>query len=265
MTLYKAVGTVQVWSGLGTGKRDTLSDGEVVGVLWTKSGYGYITSPTTGYVDMRYMAVVTIVTPPPEPVFGMPIQDNRIVVSGMEYGALWGVRKDWHIVRAIYADDAQDLGLPFCGGTYANIRFYIKPDTKDGNITLLTEEVTRIKYILRGDIKKWNWVCGQEHTRFIYMDDGTGKISITNESGFYSGSYEENFFNVQEVSGQWVRVETLKAGSDWWKNDVPRQFLHRVWSLTPDNKIIDNPAGEIWLPLLSRNGTAWIQKSQLYG
>jgi hypothetical protein len=264
VTLYKAVGTVQVWSGLGTGKRDTLDSGEVVDILWTKSGYGYITSPTVGYVDMRYMAVVLITTPPPEPAFGVPVTNISSEINDSFHAASWGVKPGWHMAEAIDANDAQALGLPFCGGTYANIRFYIKPDTKDGNITLIPDEVARVKYILRNDARKWNWVCGQEHTRFIYMDDGTGKISITNESGFYSGLGVSNFFNVLQVVGQWVQVETLKAGSDWWTRDVPKQFLHRVWSLTPDNKIIDNPCGEVWLPLISRNGAAWIQKSQLY-
>lgn len=166
---------------------------------------------------------------------------------------------------AIDADKIPEtLGKPY--GTYANI--LLRPQALDGSkdspIPLLVDEWTRIKAINGNDPRKAAWIAGSDHTRFIYLEGEDGSIKVTSISGYYSNSMlgSVNHFKVLKEVGDWLLVETLKAGSDWWKGDIPSHCLHRVWSLNWGNKIIDNPPGIVWLPVITRTGDGWIKRVQ---
>ena len=144
--------------------------------------------------------------------------------------------------------------------TYANISLRPQPrwGSKFGPIVLIDGEVDRIFHMLEGNLRKWNWVVGSEHTRYIYMADEEGMVKITSVSGFYSGIIL-NQFNVLERRGKWLKVETLKAGSDWWKNPIPPHLIHSVYSF----KGALPKCGPVQLPVLTATGYAWIERWQV--
>ena len=163
------------------------------------------------------------------------------------------------IVTAIQADKVTK-SVPL--GTYANIVLRPQPRTgsKDSPIVLRTGEQARIKLMNGNDVKKWNWIAGKEHTRYIYIV-ANGVIKITSISGFYSGGID-NKFKVLEQKGNWYKVQTLKAGAAWWLLPIPSYCLHHVYALSKGGKLINSPCGDVVLPLITRTGWAWIEKWQ---
>ena len=166
------------------------------------------------------------------------------------------------LVTAIRADMVKK-NVPL--GTYANIvlRPQHRAGVKDSPIGLRSGEIVRIKHLL-GDInRKWNWVAGQEHTKFIYCIYENGATKITSISGFYSGAMVNNKMLVIDEWDGWYKVQTLKAGTDWWTKPISEYFLHHVYALNKAGKLINPPCGDVVLPLITRLGYAWIEKWQV--
>jgi hypothetical protein len=141
--------------------------------------------------------------------------------------------------------------------TYANI--LLRPDkkrVKDSPILLLPVEIARIKELNDNDPAKWRWVAGQEHTRYIYME--SSDVMITSISGYYSGEVK-NKFRILDTFKKWVKVETLMAGSDWWKGPIPEYCLHNVYTFK--GKL--PPCGVVTLPVITRSGFGWIEGRQV--
>ena len=160
--------------------------------------------------------------------------------------------------------DAVRKSVPL--GTYANILLRPMPrqGVKDTPIVLRTGEVARIKH-LNGDVlKKWHWIAGQEHTRYIYTIYTNGAVKITSISGYYSGATINKLLIVDEV-GIWYKIQCLKAGSDWWTKAIPDYCLHRVYALSRGGKLISPPCGDVVLPVITRSGFGWIEKWQVGG
>lgn len=149
-------------------------------------------------------------------------------------------------------------------GTYANIllRPQHRRGVKDSPIVLRGGEIHRIRHLNGEDAKKWNWICGSEHAEFIYTQYDTGVIKITSISGYYSGTLL-NKFSILGEWGNWYLVQTLKAGSDWWTKAIPAHLLHNVYCLSRGGKLNNPPCGSVVLPVISRSGTAWIEKWQV--
>jgi len=145
--------------------------------------------------------------------------------------------------------------------TYANIllRTIPRKGAKSSPVKLSNDEALYIlNVLLDGALAKWYWVVGREHSRYIYMEE-KGIVKITSVSGFYSGTIK-NQFNMIGTSGKsWIKVETLKAGSDWWKNPIPRYLLHDVYSFRGALP----KCGPIKLPVITSTGYAWIERGQV--
>lgn len=234
---YVTTTAAQVWlqvSPIRFGKRDVLQKGKLVDALFTRWGYAYIESPVKGWVALALLEKVADTPIPPTPP--APPSGN--------------------LVAAIKADLQQD-----CWGTYANIALYPSHKfAKDSPIPLLDGEVERVRKLLDYNADKIKWVIAED-TKRIYMIE-RGKVKITSISGYYSGAVT-NYFNVLERWGNWVKVETLKAGSGWHNQPIPEHLLHTVHSLSKNGKLINNPPGTVILPVITRAGFGWIQDWQL--
>ena len=163
-----------------------------------------------------------------------------------------------NLVTAIQAKQAARL-LGFTLTTYANLllRPHARRGSKFSPILLSSGEEDRIFEILGRDLRKWRWVVGAEHTRYIYMANNE-EVRITSVSGFYSGAVI-NRFNVLEDRGKWLMVETLRAGSDWWKNPIPPHLLHNVYTF----KGMLPKCGPVRLPVITSTGFAYIESWQV--
>ena len=144
--------------------------------------------------------------------------------------------------------------------TYANI--ILRPQPRRGSkftpIKLTNDEALCIFGLLEYEFTKWYWVVGREHTKFIYMES-EGSVKITSVSAFYSGAVK-NQFNVLEQRGKnWLRVETLKAGTDWYYYPIPSHLLHRVYSFRGALP----KCGSVVLPVITISGSAWIERDQI--
>lgn len=163
-------------------------------------------------------------------------------------------------VTAIQAKIAAKIANPPVK-TYANILLRPKPrlGVKFSTIKLSREEIDRIfNDLLDGDLIKWNWVVGQNHTRYIYMIGEEGDVRITSVSGFYSGAIQNNF-KILEEQKLWLKVETLMAGSNWWQDDIPHYCLHNVYTF----KGVEPKCKTVILPLITPTGYAWIERWQV--
>lgn len=164
-----------------------------------------------------------------------------------------------NMVTAIQAKQAARL-LGFTLTTYANILLRPQPrwGSKFSAIKLTNDEEDRIfTDLLGGDLRKWRWVVGQNHTRYIYAEENNA-IKITSVSGFYSGALL-NQFHVLEDRGKWLMVETLRAGGDWWKKPIPPHLIHNVYTY----KGYLPPCGAVKLPVITITGFAWIERWQV--
>jgi hypothetical protein len=166
-----------------------------------------------------------------------------------------------NLVTAIQAKQAARL-LGFTLTTYANL--LLRPQPRRGSkfspIPLTNYEEDRIFHDLLGsDLRKWRWVVGSEHTRYIYMAYREGTVKITSVSGFYSGQVL-NQFNVLEDRGKWLMVETLKARSDWWKNPIPPHLIHSVYTF----KGYLPKCGPVRLPVITSTGYGFLERYQVY-
>ena len=168
---------------------------------------------------------------------------------------------NYDFVTAIQAKQAARL-LGFTLTTYANL--LLRPQPRRGSkfspIPLTNDEEDAIFHdLLGGDLRKWRWVVGSEHTRYIYMADREGTVKITSVSGFYSGQVL-NRFNVLEDRGKWLMVETLKAGSGWWNSPIPAHLIHSVYTF----KGALPKCGPVRLPVITSTGYGWIERWQVY-
>jgi len=163
-----------------------------------------------------------------------------------------------NLMTAIQARQAARL-LGFTLTTYANL--ILRPQARRGSkfspILLNNNEEDRIFDILNNDLRKWRWVVGQDHTRYIYME-ANNIIRITSVSGFYSGTLR-NQFNVLKDMGKWLKVETLKAGSGWWNNPIPAHLIHSVYTFKGNLP----PCGPVRLPVITNTGEAYIERWQV--
>lgn len=161
-------------------------------------------------------------------------------------------------LKTITAIPANKAGIAL--NTYANIllRPVARLGVKDSQIVLTDNEIIRIAELLDCSAEKWRWVVGDNHTRYIYMSSG-GKVRITSISGYYSGPNHSNQFHVLAETEKWWKVETIRAGSDWWqKQNLPPYLLHRVYTFKGSLP----KCGEVKLPVITRTGYAWIEKWQ---
>jgi hypothetical protein len=163
-----------------------------------------------------------------------------------------------NLVTAIQATKARRLADIF-QLTYANIllRPAPKKSAKSSAIKLSFEEEDRIFALLNDNLRKWRWVVGQNHARYIYMEENN-IIKITSVSGFYSGEIK-NQFHVIEEFGKWLKVETLEAGGDWWKYPINPYLVQGVYTF----KGALPRCGPVTLPVITASGFGWIERWQV--
>ena len=259
MTLYKALKDTKIWKTVNlTIYRDMLSAGREVNVLWSKKGdggnAGYIESPSTGFVNMLDMRVSDT---QPAPTTEHPPFSESLITPDLRPAL------DVSLVQEVAS---KIEGFPIPLGTYANILLRPVPrrGIKDSPIRLTGQEVRMVQMMNGMSMAKWNWICGQEHTRYIYMSDEKGQVSITSISAYYSNQNAwVNRFRVLEETGGWVKVQTYAAGSNWYDQPLQPWAVHRVWSMNRGGSVIDNPCGWVWLPIITRSGYGWMEKDQL--
>jgi hypothetical protein len=165
-----------------------------------------------------------------------------------------------NLVTAIQATKARRLADIF-QLTYANIllRPAPKKSAKSSAIKLSFDEEDRIFELLNNDLRKWRWVVGSDHTRYIYCQDESGLVKITSISGYYSGEVKNQFHVIGSSGKNWLKVETIKAGSDWWKYPINPYLLQGVYSF----KGALPKCGPVILPVITKDGFGWIERWQV--